>query len=292
MKIIDTHVHLGNIFDADWRVPLEERTPETTHPDKPNAYELMRFRNIYFGRLNYFFKPLVAGSARATARFSNVPNLLDSMKRSSIHSSVILPIEPFVGTDSILEACKKRPELIPFCSVHPKDRERKKKLARYMKSGCKGIKLHPVIQEVAPDDTATLELIEEAAPYQVPMLLHTGWGSIGKGSFGFVDHYGKILRSFPKVRFIFAHVGFYEPRSFLDALEDHGNVYVDISWQPEGIIRKAVSRLGENRILFGTDWPYALQRTSLELVSKVFAGKRSVLKRILHKNAEELLGVS
>jgi len=289
MKIIDTHVHLGDIYGTDPDYPLEKRNVKTTHPGKPNLYERMAFTNIYFGKLNYLFKPLVAGSARRITRYGNLPNLLDSMKESKIEKSVVLALEPYVSTESILKVCRQNDKLIPFCSVHPKDKEKNYKLRKYIGEGCRGLKIHPVIQNVAPDDPATLELLEEVKTYNVPVLMHTGWGSIGKGSYGFTKHYRKILAAFPKITFIFAHMGFYEPLALLDLIKAHPNVYVDTSWQPAGIIRKALAVIGEDRILLGSDWPFNLQSTSLNIVLKVTANDPAAREKILYKNAERII---
>jgi predicted TIM-barrel fold metal-dependent hydrolase len=288
MKIIDTHVHLGDIYEPSL-ISLEERTSETTHPGKPNTYEQMGFGNIYLGRINYLFKPLVASSARSFTRYGNLPNLEESMKKTGIERSIILALEPYVSTDSVLSVCRKNNNLIPFCSVHPKDKDKKEKLSRYVGGGCKGLKVHPVIQEVSPDDPATFELIEEAKIYNIPILFHVGWGSLGRGDFGFPERYQKLLNSFSKVTLIFAHIGFYEPFTMLEMIENHPNVYCDTSWQPAGVIKKAIDKLGEERLIYGSDWPFSLQKTSLNIILKVTKGNPELRDKILYKNAERLI---
>ena len=184
MNLIDTHIHLGNIYGFKENIPLEEREARTTHPCKPNTYEVMRFRNIYLGRLNYLFRSLIAGSARVTTKYGNVPNLLDSMSRSKVSKSIVLPIAPYVDSDLVLKVCARNPQLIPFCSVHPRDREKRRKLERYVKAGAKGLKLHPVIQEFHPADPAVMELIEEVKLYDIPVVVHWGGGRWGGGITG------------------------------------------------------------------------------------------------------------
>jgi predicted TIM-barrel fold metal-dependent hydrolase len=289
MKIIDTHVHLGDIYGTNPDFSIENRTKETTHPGKPNLYERLVFTNIYFGKLNYLFKPLIASSARSIAKYGNLPNLLDSMKEAGIEKSIVLALEPYVSTESILKVCRQNDKFIPFCSVHPRDKEKNYKLRKYIGEGCRGLKIHPVIQKIAPDDPSTLELLEEVKTYNVPVLMHTGWGSIGNGGYGFTKHYKKILDAFPKMTFILAHMGFYEPLPLLDMVENRPNVYVDTSWQPAGIIRKAIAKIGEDRILLGSDWPNTLQSTSLNIVLKVTDNNPAVRDKILYKNAEKII---
>ncbi len=291
MKIIDAHVHLGDIYGLIPNYSIKNRTPKSTHPCKPNMYERMGFRNIYFGKFNYFFKPLIAGSAKSLSQYANLLNLLDSMDQTGIEKSIVLPVEPHVSTESVLAICSQHANLIPFASVHPFDKDKKEKLKQYIKAGCRGLKLHPVIQGFHPGHPATFELLEEVKPYEIPVLFHVGWGSIGKSNYGLIENYRQILINFPKINFIFAHIGFYEPFPFLDLVEKHRHVSCDISWQPVGIIKKAIERLGENRVMFGTDWPYNLQKTSLNIVLNLTRGKTELRDKILYKNAEHVIKI-
>lgn len=286
--IIDTHVHLGNIYGFPGDVPMATRDAGSRHPNKANIYERLGFGNIYLGRLNYLFKPLIVDSAKETTRFANLPNLLDSLKLAGVDKAVILPIEPFVTTESILELCEDCAELVPFCSVHPRDPEKKRKLADYVARGCKGLKIHPVIQKVHPADPALLELIEEAGGLALPVLLHVGWGALWKSEFGFVENYRRIIESFPKVQFVFAHLGFYQPYRLMELIAQHENVACDLSWQPLGIVKAAIDRLGDERLMYGSDWPYSLQATPLKIIERAVGGNDLRRERLLHQNAERL----
>ena len=44
-------------------------------------------------------------------------------------------------------------------------------------------------------------------------------------------------------------MGFYEPYAFFELASNQDNVFTDTSWQPAGIIRKALDKLGEDRIV-------------------------------------------
>jgi hypothetical protein len=291
MRIIDSHVHLGDIYGLFPNFNLEDRTPETTYLFNPNIYERMKFRNIYFGKLNYLFKPLIAGSAKTMTQYANLPNLLDSMRRTGVERSIVLALEPYVPTDRILAICRKNKNLIPFCSVHPYDKDKKDKLKRYIESGARGLKLHPVIQAVSPNDPATFEVLEEVKAYGIPVLFHVGWGSIGKGNYGLAENYKKLLDNFKDIPLIFAHIGFYEPFALMEIAAGHDNVYGDISWQPAGIIKKALDKFGSDRLIFGSDWPYNLQNTPLSIVLEVTKGKPDLQDKILYKNIAHLLNL-
>ena len=290
MRTIDFHAHLGDIYGAPGaQINLEDRSLHTVHPQKANFYEALNYGNIYFGKLNYLFKPLIISAARVSSKYGNLPNLFESMASNRIDKAVILALEPFVPSDSILEAGRKHKNLIPFCSVHPHDQNKKEKIGRYVKAGAKGLKLHPVVQNFNPDDPAVFELLEEIKPHHLPVLFHTGWGAIGHGSYGFIGHYKKLLDNFKDIIFIFAHIGFYEPAPFIELMSKHDNVFGDISWQPAGIIKKAIDKLGAERLVYGSDWPFNRQGTSLKLIEKVTAGNKNLMEKLLFKNAEKLL---
>ena len=291
MKIIDTHVHLGDIYGFS-PFKIKHRSPKRIHPNKPNVYEQMGYRNIYFGSLNYLFKPLVSSAAREMTPYANLPNLLDSMQENNISKSVVLPIEPNVRTKDVVDACKKKPDLIPFCSVHPRDSEKTEKLNNYVEMGCRGLKIHPVINEVAPDAPETMELLEEVNPLDIPVIFHAGWGALGESRYGFAYHFHQVLETFPQINFIIAHMGFYQPGPFLKLMQKHPNAFCDLSWQPARIIRKAVNLLGEDRIMFGTDWPYNLQSTSLDIVLRITRGNAALRDKILYENAAQIIQLS
>jgi len=83
-----------------------------------------------------------------------------------ISISVLHPIEPYRSTQSNLEVVGER--LMTFASVHPEQAGWERRLETYMKGGCLGLKIHPIIQRLAPDNPGIMDLLEEYAPMGVP----------------------------------------------------------------------------------------------------------------------------
>jgi predicted TIM-barrel fold metal-dependent hydrolase len=94
----------------------------------------------------------------------------------------------------------------------------------------------------------------------LPVILHTGCIQnrvfYKNPSLGKVEIFEPWFEAYRRIRFVLAHMNFHEPEKALQLGELHSNILVDTSWQPAEIIGEAVRRLGADRVLFGTDWPF------------------------------------
>src|SRR6185503_9616178 len=95
--------------------------------------------------------------------------------------------------------------------------------------------------------------------------------------------YEPLIRDFPRVRFVLAHMNFFHPEEAIDLAARHENVLLDTSWQPAGVIRRAFRRLGETRLLFGSDWPFLGSNLAgaLEIVADGVERRPGALERVL-----------
>jgi predicted TIM-barrel fold metal-dependent hydrolase len=75
----------------------------------------------------------------------------------------------------------------------------------------------------------------------------------------------------------------------MEMLGGFRNVWVDISIQSPGRIRKLVAAFGPNRVLNASDCPWGRMNTSIRAVKRACRGDRSLERRILHENAAELM---
>ncbi len=286
MKIIDFHVHLGDIFKQNNTFDLIGKG--ISYESKPNFFELIRFNNIHFGGLNHLAKPLIALKARSICMHATFSNLKNSMELNNISKSVVLALEPNVKSMDIINLAKLDNRTIPFCSLDPKCIDFLDRLRLYKKSGAKGVKFHPVLQNINPNSDKALLLFDSIQKVKLPVLCHTGWDPIGISKFGSLSLFQKLVEEYPRITFIMAHLGMYEPHRAISFGQNYSNVHFDLSWQPKGNIRMAVERLGSHRFLFGSDWPFALQTTSLDLIRAALDDKKE-LGNVLYKNAAKIL---
>jgi hypothetical protein len=170
-----------------------------------------------------------------------------------------------------------------------------KKLSAFVEAGCRGLKLHPIIQNFHPESKECFETVEEFSRYNLPILFHSGRTAYylpesKSESYAHLENYTKLVGAFPKTKFILGHMGMFEARKAIDIAQVFQNVYVDTSFQPVKMVRHAVEKIGGERVLFGSDWPFGGQRYSLAIAMRASAGDEWLRERLLWRNAEELIG--
>ncbi len=103
-----------------------------------------------------------------------------------------------------------------------------------------------------------------------------------------LDKYEILLDTFPDTTFILAHSGCFEFENMVNLLKNHQNVYTDISIQPAEHIKTLIDKIGSQRILFGTDYPFVTQAFSI--LSVLRATKNEDERTcIFSENAKRLL---
>ena len=227
----------------------------------------------------------------------SVPALLDSMDkggidRALIHSVALSPARVVTINDFISGQAQLHPDrLTGYATLHPDMTENKAgdELARAMALGLKGVKLHNDMQRIALDDPR-MDKIYAACQDTCPLLLHMGDYRYHYDNPGQVP---PVLRRFPRLRLICAHMGGYTEWDEARKCLQHENVAVDCSssyWKlgAKGLL-DAIRFFGADRVLFGTDFPMWDPGRELRHVMSLGLTENE-LEKILHRNAEELLG--
>ncbi|MHB9071682.1 MAG: amidohydrolase family protein [Sedimentisphaerales bacterium] len=160
------------------------------------------------------------------------------------------------------------------------------------KPWCAGIKIHPEMH-MYPINEHGKTLFEFAAEHNAIILTHSGEQSSQPKDFvEFAD-------TFPQVTLILAHLGFGwdgDPSHHVRAVQasKHGNVFVDTSSSLSimtNLLEWAVSEIGAERILYGTDSPLyfaPMQRARINYADISNEAK----KKILADNAIRLFKLS
>lgn len=291
-KPIDMHTHLGDPITAR---PIE--SPLYRHPGGfVSMWERMGYMSFGSIGIPRSIRPFVVTEVQLRLQIGVLPNLIASMDIAGIGSSVVFPIEPGVQTSEILAAAKRKPQLLPFASVHPKENGWREKLKSYMKQGALGLKVHPIIQNIHPEDNALFELMEEYEKYGKPVTFHTGVTDFevpvrAETDYGRVIYFRKIVEAFPNIPMILAHMGLHDKQDALRMGRRFENVYVDTSFSSVYWIKKALNAMGSDRVLFGSDWPASRPEVALPLVLKATKGYPQTREKLLFKNAKRLLGL-
>lgn len=305
MLILDFHTHLGDIFSTYRGVQLQHSAPQPHYtmisspdivdPDRVFYRNRPKWWTLSF--LQHVF--LTLRYRKRTRQGMVIPNLLADMHQHHIQKSVVLPIEYHDGiarSAHLLKACHPFPELIPFCSVHPRDPQKRERLHHYMRLGARGLKLHPVMQRIAGDDPLLVELCEEYAPYRCPLILHSGLtGREGRRQrhrrFASLELLQTLPKHFSQFPLILAHAGISQFDRAVSLAKRYEHVYLELSGQPGRHIRQALASIGSERLLFGSDWPFWPQTLPLQAVRQAVKHDAVAEERLLGENARRLLEV-
>jgi len=170
--------------------------------------------------------------------------------------------------------------------------------------GLKGAKFHPGVQAFYPNDARFYRLYETIAELGVPALFHTGTNALGAGVPGgmgvkldytrpiYLDH---VAADFPQLTIIGAHPAWPWHEEMLAIIGHKANVFMDLSgWSPKyipkAIMDEARTRL-QDRILFGSDYPFITPDRWLADFGKLEGFSDQVRHKILYANAARILGI-
>ena len=288
--IIDIHTHAGNcLLGGELDEPYVKPPRLLSDLFEASGFRLMGGKKLF----PRFARHIEIIHNQERTNLGTPENLLRYMDRFGISVSVLQPIEPYRSTESNLALAG--PRLRTFASVHPEQPGWEDRLKAYMEGGCLGLKIHPIIQNLAPDSPAVLNLLEEYAGYRRPVLIHAGESSYriaspSQSRLGRVSDWTPVFSAFPGVRFIIAHMAMEGWGETLDLAERLPNLYTDTSFQPVSHVREALRRIGTERVLFASDWPFSLQKTPLRVIDAA-AGDQGLRRAILYDNARALLNL-
>ena len=197
----------------------------------------------------------------------------------------------------VVQTAKRFPALLVFGSVHPHGEDPAGTVRRLYAEGIRGLKLHPDYLRIPFDDPAYHPVFEAAIALNMPIVIHAGRDPVSPD---FIHAPPKaiksVLRAFPKLKLICAHMG--GMKLWDEVLTElcGENVWFDTAMCSErtGITpetaRGIIDRHGADRILFGSDLPWARPSEVLAFLEKV--GLTDTERdAILWKNAKNLFQI-
>lgn len=302
-KIIDSHTHLGWYYLLADPVDLNKKS-KTRHyfPEKGAAINLEKYSALGFSlETKRNCRNQIIKSAYTNNSFSSthtIPNILEEMNRMGILQTIVLPIDyPAITTNTthLLNNLGNNKRLISFMSIHPLQRNKEKLILRFKKRGARGIKLHPTFQLFRPTNKFALEIYELAAKHNLPILFHTGFSPLMPKFFRrFVafEEFAEIIIKYPRTTFILGHSAISEFEKAANLGKKHDNVYLELSGQPPSAIKKIIKTMGDDRLLYGTDWPFYPMAIELAKILLATEDNKKTRNNILSKNASNLLNLA
>lgn len=225
------------------------------------------------------------------------PALFASMKEAGIDYALNLPV--FTRPDQVVKINRDLIEDHPAMleqhyltlgGMHP-DFEGYREELRFLKAhGMPGIKLHPANQAVDLDDPRMLRIIEAASELDMIVVIHAGLDPTHpRHNYASIPMILRVIEEIQPPRFVLAHLGGFNDWAavekelcgapvFLDTALAFSRVFVSLDGQghpvysqpieDEAFVRM-VRRHGVERVLFGTDSPWADQRACVKSMQRL-----------------------
>lgn len=315
-EIIDMHCHLYNglaqLFPAF--LQKEKFNDNVSLMDMscfPFSLKLFDLDKIYFTKSpSTIFSAdgiktrIKLFSGALVLNYATVDRLIMDMDANNISKAVVQQINPANKScaDVMERIVQENERIFTFGSIHPYDDDILGKIDSYMKLNIKGWKLNPHIWGVPIDCEKTIELLQELAQTNLPIMSCSGIGlpeEMLKSSVPTkktkeevmtqqLIKFDKVLSKIPDTKFILAHSGCFDFPYIIEIMKNFPNTYTDISIQPAENIRHLINQIGNERILFGTDYPFVTQAFSILSVLRATTDEQDRIN-IFSGNAKKLI---
>ena len=225
--------------------------------------------------------------------------LCDSMKKAEVDVSVSLPAVTKVSqVESINRFASAFTEgaVISFGGIHPECENYKEILKEIKNLGLKGIKLHPDYQDMYFDDIRYEHIVDTASELGLITVVHAGVDpKCPKDVHCTPKMVRKLLDDVKPEKLVLAHMGGNEMWDEVEKYLVGQNVYFDtgviLDRMPEEQFLRMLHMHGADRILFGTDSPWADQKKFVTLFDQMSLTEEEKMA-VFSGNAKKLLGIS
>lgn len=299
--IVDFHTHFAFGLKLSPKYDLHKKTSYVMHSFREHSVPIDM--TVYSGvnlkneRREGMFKEYLSAilSNEGAVSTYTIPNLVAEMDRMGVDKSVILAIDPpgsFHVSQSYCENTANHDRIIPFCGINPRSPRWEEHMDKCLEMGAKGIKMHPYLHFLPPSDKKVLKMIERWSKSGYPVFFHTSNNGLEPSvlrKLSDIEHYKVPLREFPDTTFVLGHAGMGDYAEAAKMAKAHGNAYLEIGGQPEDNIHGILDILGNDHVLFGTDWPVYPLILPLAKVLLATEGDDETRNKILSTNARKLI---
>jgi len=198
--------------------------------------------------------------------------MIDALDEAGIDQGIVLGLKtPMVtiSNEEIADFCNKTDgRFIGFACVDPNwGEEAAKELEYAIKTlKLKGLgELTPPTQFFYPNDTKVFPVYETAEKLGIPMCIHTGGEHVGLIKYSNPIYLDEVAQLYKTLPIIAEHMGSFPFGTWFEEAMciayKNPNVFIGIAALKEreligmDLLNKAVSYIGADRIIFGTDYP-------------------------------------
>ena len=268
-KIIDTHVHIGNMIDF---VMTEEMV---LYSMERYGIDFSLISNIEAAEFDHFGRPVPKNLQKSQIELLNQTLSVARRHPDKLGVLVWLKISSEQPNDEFEDILKNNLDIIY------------------------GFKLHPFHSRVAPDNKRLEPYYTLASKYSLPVVSHTGGCEEAMSV-----HLYNAAKAHPNINFVMVHMDLgTDNKQALSYLGLLPNLYGDTTWVPVCTTSEAIKRYGSSKIVFGSDNPIDGRDTYLHnktgdrsLYQEYFNEfKKSVTQddydNIMYKNAQKIFGI-
>jgi len=227
---------------------------------------------------------------------ATLDGLRRSMAAAGVEHSAVLPVATAPSqVRSITEwaAANAAPDLTIFGSLHPEMESPGAEIARLRDLGVRGVKFHSEFQGFCPDDERMFPIYQALGEAGMIVFFHAGNEIEPLPAIRATPgRIARVLDAFPGLTVIAAHMGSYlqwdEVGEFLVGREIHFDTAFCLHKLGPQRFMDLLRAHGAQRILFGTDSPWADQGQALGAI-RALPLSDDERRMIFHDNAARLL---
>lgn len=297
MKIIDFHTHVGDIFHENRSITFKTNYQKGDYIDPFIPFEESGYNMPFFPESPEALQQLIdAGQYRVWE--CTMENFARDMTENEIAYACLLPVLPNTSFEEYLAVSKLDSRFIPFsCANFDLEiPEIEQKLKLDIEKGAKALKVHPILQNISLENAKVEAAVDLFGKAGLPIIFHVGVGQYygpetnypQNPEFGDPQYFYDFAPRFKDYSLIAAHCCGW-PEAFAENTKGLENVYTDTTFCNAELIKKGVELLGEDRVVFGTDYPFGSFKYSILEVKKALADNPQAMEKVFYHNAARLL---
>lgn len=169
-------------------------------------------------------------------------------------------------------------KLVGFASIDPCSPNAIAELDFAVKQlGLRGVKLAPIYQRFAPDDSGLWPLYQRIQELGLPIIWHQGSSFLapdGPLDFAQPIRLDRVACAFPRIKMVIAHFGYPWSREVVTMIRKHANLYTDISanvnrpWFLYNALVDSLEYSVRGKVLFGSDYPFFTVDKTIEILRR------------------------
>lgn len=248
---------------------------------------------------DHAMKTLAENANVAYAAPATVSGLTRVMDECGVDRSVALHVVTKENQhENILRFAKEidSERIISFGSVLPSSVYALEYVWKISDEGLKGMKLHPALQRIRPDDIKFFPIYDLARALNLIVTFHVGFDpSYPDELLAPPVSVVNIVKNFPGLKIVAAHMGGLKmARDVFDSVAGKADIYMDTAycadpWLDKGLLKEIIRKHGAERILFGSDYPWHLPSQEINMIRALDISEEEK-SMILGGNAVRLLG--